>query len=65
MIDDRTVKAAVPKGGYPYNILGQLPPCECIFDSYHGTIGFDVMPFAVTTRISASCEIYLKVYVEQ
>lgn len=65
MIDDRIIKRDSPKGHFPYNFLGELPPCDCVFDCYRGTIGFDVFPFAVTTRISAGCEIYLKVYVEQ
>ena len=28
----------------------------------HGTVGFDVYPFAVTTRINSSNQIFLKVY---
>ena len=38
------------------------PPRDCVFDSYHGTIGIDIYPFAVTTRVSASTQIFLKVY---
>ena len=49
---------------YPWNILPFTPPHPCAFDSYRGTIGFDIFPFAVTTRISASSEVFLKVYEE-
>ena len=71
MIDDRIVKVRIDKSCppqgcsvYPYAILPLLPDCECVFDSYRGTIGFDVFPFAVTTRISASSEVFLKVFEE-
>lgn len=47
---------------HPYCILPYTPASECVFDSRHGTIGFDIFPFAVTTRIAAACEVYLKVY---
>ena len=50
--------------GYPYNVLGELPDCDCAFDSYHGTVGIDIFPFALNTRISASNQVYLKVYEE-
>lgn len=69
-IDDRRLKVKVDKtrrGGYPlypYSILPLLPDCDCVFDSCRGTIGFDIFPFAVTTRINASAEVYLKVYEE-
>ena len=43
-------------------IFSLLPPLPCVFDSYRGTIGFDVFPFAVTTRIAASSEVFIKVY---
>lgn len=47
---------------YPWNFLPYAPPGECVFDSYRGTVGFDIFPFAVTTRVSASREVFLKVY---
>lgn len=40
------------------------PPCDCVFDSYRGTVGFDIYPFAITTRVDAANEVYLKVYEE-
>ncbi len=68
-IDDRIVKVKVDKArrsdglpSYPWNILKNTPPLPCVFDSYRGTVGFDVFPFAVTTRISASSEVFLKIY---
>lgn len=68
-MDERILKVRFEKenrgGGYPvypYSILPHLPDSECVFDSYRGTVGFDVFPFAVTTRISASSEVFLKVY---
>ena len=68
-MDDRIIKVKFSrtkrKDGlsvYPWNILPHTPPRPCVFDSYRGTIGFDVFPFAVTTRISASAEVFLKVY---
>lgn len=69
-IDESIIKArtekAVPEGYplYPYCIIPSLPPRDCVFDSYRGTIGFDMFPFAITTRISASSEVFLKVYEE-
>ena len=69
-IDDRRLKVKVKKirrGGYPlypYSILPLLPDCDCVFDSRHGTIGFDVFPFAITTRIDGAKEVYMKVYEE-
>ena len=67
MIDDRILKVERKKesrGGqiYPYNILPLLPDRSCVFDSFHGTIGLDIYPFAVTTRINASNQIFVKVY---
>ena len=68
MINDSVLKVDIPAdvmfGGqvYPYCILPFLPDTDCVFDSFHGTIGFDVYPFAVTTRINASNQIFLKVY---
>ena len=71
MIDDRILKVptdAVPRTFglpiYPYNILHLTPPQPCVFDSYRGTIGFDVFPFAITTRIASASEVFLKVYEE-
>lgn len=67
-MDERTIKVRFPREAkdglsvYPYGILSFLPPRNCVFDSYRGTIGFDVFPFAVTTRIAASAEVFLKVY---
>lgn len=54
--------------GFPYIPIRSYllpPPQPCVFDSYRGTIGFDVFPFAITTRIAASAEVFLKVYEEQ
>lgn len=68
-MDDRIIKVKFPRNKrndglsvYPWNILPYTPPLPCAFDSYRGTIGFDVFPFAVTTRISASQEVFIKVY---
>ena len=68
-MDERIVKVKFPRekrddglSVYPWNILPFTPPQPCVFDSYRGTIGFDIFPFAVTTRISASAEVFLKVY---
>lgn len=68
-IDDRIIKVKVPREKgcdglpvYPYNILKLTPPQPCVFDSYRGTIGFDVFPFSITTRISSASEVFLKVY---
>ena len=70
MIDGRILKVKLAHGKdrdgrkYPFNFLEYCPPQDCVFDSFHGTIGFDIYPFAVTTRISASNQIFLKVYDE-
>jgi len=70
-MDKRIIKVKVPKERnadgriYPYNILPYTPPRNCVFDSFHGTIGFDVFPFAVTTRIVASNQVFLKVYEDE
>lgn len=68
-MDDRIIKVKFPKDKrsdglsiYPWNFLPFAPPCSCVFDSYRGTVGFDIFPFAVTTRISASQEVFIKVY---
>lgn len=68
-MDERIIKVKFPRGKrndglsvYPWNFLPYTPPRPCVFDSYRGTVGFDVFPFAVTTRISASAEVFLKVY---
>lgn len=66
-IDDRIMKIGKDKlnrGGYPFNVMGSLPDRNCVFDSFHGTVGFDIYPFSVTTRISASNQIFLKIYEE-
>lgn len=70
-IDQRILKLPAPKGKrsdglpiYPFNFLPNTPPRSCVFDSYRGTVGFDIFPFAVTTRISSASEIFLKVYEE-
>ena len=47
---------------HPFNFLQFTPPCDCVFDSYHGTIGIDIYPFAVTTRVNESNQIFVKVY---
>ena len=68
MIDETIIKVRVPeerRGGYslyPYNILPLLPDRDCVFDSYRGTIGFELFPFAITTKISSAAEVFLKVY---
>ena len=68
-MDERILKVKVPRQKrndglsiYPYSMLKLTPPQPCVFDSYRGTIGFDIFPFAVTTRINASSEVFLKVY---
>lgn len=68
-LDDRILKVSVEKripegapGIYPWNILAALPDRDCVFDSFRGTVGLDVYPFSVTTRVNASNQIFLKVY---
>lgn len=68
-LDERIVKVRFPREKrtdglsiYPWSFLPFTPPRPCVFDSYRGTIGFDIFPFAVTTRIAASAEVFLKVY---
>lgn len=68
-MDDRIIKVKFSRDKrtdglsvYPWNILKHTPARDCVFDSYRGTIGFDIFPFAVITRISASSEVFLKVY---
>lgn len=70
-MDDRILKVRVDKkvpagapGIYPWNILKHLPDRDCVFDAFRGTIGLDVYPFSVTTRVNASNQIFLKVYEE-
>jgi len=69
-MDERIVKVKFPKDRigslplYPFCFLPYAPPCECVFDSYRGTVGFDVFPFAITTRINCADEVWLKVYEE-
>lgn len=71
-MDERIIKVKFPRDKrddglsvYPYSFLPFTPPQPCVFDSYRGTIGFDIFPFAITTRIAASAEVFLKVYEEQ
>ena len=68
-MDERVIKVSVPHEdrsdglpNYPYNFLPHTPPRPCVCDSFHGTIGVDIFPFAVTTRIVASSQVFLKVY---
>lgn len=69
-IDQRILKIpvdeSVPEGfsKFPWAALRHTPPQNCVFDSYRGTVGFDIFPFAITTRISAAAEVFLKVYEE-
>ena len=63
-IDDRIIKVKLTPppegfGKFPWACLPGLPLTDCFFDSWRGTVGFDVLPFAVTTRISASAEQFL------
>ena len=50
-----------------YDILPYLPDEDCFFDSrhwvYETTDG--ILPFSVTTRISANNQQYLKIYEKQ
>lgn len=69
MIDSRILKVKSTTyqcdyGKYPWTIIPSLPIEDCFFDSYRGTVGFDVLPFAVTTRISASCQQFLMEVIE-
>ena len=50
---------------YPWCFLPYAPPQDCVFDSYRGVVGFDIFPFAITTRIDCSDEVFVKVYVEE
>ena len=68
-MDERILKTKFPRekrsdglSVYPYSFLPYTPPLPCAFDSYRGTIGFDIFPFSVTTRISASKQVFIKVY---
>ena len=66
MIDQRIIKVRITsKGGYPFNMLESTPSLDCVFDSFHGTVWIDVYPFAVTTRVSACNQIFLKVYEDE
>ena len=53
-------------GIQPIDILPYLPKQDCFFDSRHWVVGTtdDVLPFAVTTRIGANNQQYLKLTVE-
>lgn len=48
----------------PMDILPFLPEADCFFDSRHWVYGTTdgVLPFAVTTRIAANNQQYLKIY---
>lgn len=48
------------------DIMPYLPKRDCFFDSRQWTVGFtaDVLPFAVTTRISANNQQWLLLYEE-
>jgi hypothetical protein len=67
-IDDTILKVRFTRNriegilNYPYIFLPHTPSRPCVFDSFHGTIGFYIFPFAVTTRINASNQVFLKVY---
>ena len=50
------------KPSSPYDILPYLPDEDCFFDSRHLVVGIDILPFALTTRINANCQQFLKVY---
>lgn len=69
-IDDRILKIPrtrdVPEGWtlYPWCAIRYLPQESCVFDSYRGTIGFDLFPFAITTKVSAAAEVFLWLYEE-
>lgn len=45
----------------PFDIIPYLPDEDCFFDSRHWVFGTDVLPFALTTRIAANNQQYLKV----
>ena len=49
---------------YPGHILPYLPDEDCFFDSRQWTYGLasEELPFAVTTRISANNQQWLKIY---
>lgn len=46
------------------DILPYLPEADCFFDSRHWVYGTtdEALPFAVTTRIAANNQQYLKIY---
>ena len=50
----------------PYDILTYLPKEDCFFDCRHWVVATtdEPLPFAVTTRIGANNQQYLKVYEE-
>lgn len=71
-MDKRKLKIKFPKERldeslplYPWSFLPYAPPSDCVFDSYRGTVGFDIFPFAITTRVNSADEVWLKIYVEQ
>ena len=56
------MKTSADWSGYPYNVLHLLPDCDCVFDSYHGTIDTEIFPFSLNTRINASNHVFFKIY---
>lgn len=49
----------------PYYMIPHLPDSELFFDSRHWTYGTDILPFSLTTRISANNQQFLKVMEDQ
>ena len=51
----------------PYNMIPHLPDKELFFDSRHWTYGLadSILPFSLTTRISANNQQFLKVNMEE
>jgi len=61
------LKLALRGGIRPENILPHLPKQDCFFDCRHWVVGTtdDVLPFAVTTRIGANNQQWLKLTIER
>ena len=52
------------EGITPYDMIAHLPMECCFFDSRHHIVGWQVLLFAVTTRIGANNQQYLfEIYV--
>lgn len=51
----------------PFDILPYLPDKDCFFDSRHWVYSLteDILPFAVTTRIAANNQQYLKICIRE